>query len=194
MKLSTNFIALILTAGLFFAAVFEASAQTEEIVASGGTFTIHKSVVAGGGRAKQLSPVNEHGTAGQTIAGVRSNGGQFSLYSGFWTPENFAPTAAMAVVSGRVKTADGRGIRNVYVTITFPTGETLTTASSTLGYYSFTEIPSGATYVISVAAKRYAFSQPSQVRQIMEDATDVDFIADAVEQRSSDEGEQSIIN
>jgi hypothetical protein len=135
-------------------------------------------VTAGGGQAKQISQFSENGTTGQTIAGVRSTGGNFAVHSGFWTPETLAPTAANAVVGGRILTASGLGIRNVQVTILFPNGELRTTLSSSFGYYRFADIPVGALYVIAVSAKKYTFTESSQARQVMDDLTDVDFVAD----------------
>lgn len=151
--------------------------QIEALQSSGGTFTLTKSVIAGGGREMSEAQINLHGTAGQTNAGIQSVGGQFSLYSGFWTPEEFAPTAANVVVSGRVLTANGRGIRNVQITVTFPTGETRATRSSSFGYYRFADIPAGDTYIFSVSAKNYVFDQPIQIRNPGDDTQDVDFVA-----------------
>jgi hypothetical protein len=153
----------------------------QQIVASGGTFTLEKTVTAGGGNQMSQSSLQQSGTTGQAVAGVKSTGGNFALYSGFWTPDDFAPTAASAVVGGRILTAYGAGIRNVQITITFPTGETRTTISSTFGYYRFAGIPVGEIYVISVAAKKYTFSQGTQVRTVQDDLQDIDFIADALE-------------
>ena len=152
--------------------------QTQDAVASAGAFTLERSVVAGGGNQTAQQSYNQSGTTGQSAAGIKSTGGQFSLYSGFWTPEEFAPTAASVVAGGRILTADGRGIRNVRITITFPNGLTQTTVSSTFGYYRFTEIPAGETYIFSVLAKRHAFSSPTQVRSLTDDASDINFIAD----------------
>lgn len=149
-----------------------------EIVATGGAFALEKTVTAGGGGGKAAAAFSENGTTGQSSAGVRSTGGQFSLYAGFWTPDNFIPTAASAVVGGRVLTPSGAGIRNVQITIAFPSGELRTTTSSAFGYYRFAEIPVGAVYVITVSARKYTFSQPSQIRQVMDDLQDVDFVAD----------------
>jgi hypothetical protein len=163
---------------LMTAGIAAASGQTrggEEIVAAGGSFTLEKSVTAGGGAAKQGASVGESGTAGQAAAGVRSTGGNFSLDSGFWTPESFVPTAAEVAVGGRVLTAGGAGIRGVRVTIAFPNGERRTTVSSTFGRYRFDGIPAGQTYVISVAAKKYVFPEPAQVRAVTDDTLDVDF-------------------
>jgi len=183
LQLFNLFYFTIMTAAIFSLSALPAQAQKEEnpateIVASGGTFTLEKTVTAGGGMKKENSPLSENGTTGQTAAGLRSTGGNFTLYSGFWTPDNFAPTAANALVSGRVLTANGAGIRNVQITITFPSGAIRTTTSATFGYYRFSEIPVGATYVISVAAKKYTFAPSSQVKQVQDDLQDVDFIAD----------------
>ena len=156
----------------------EKTALTAEIVASGGTFALEKAVTAGGGVKKEIAPLNENGTTGQAAAGVKSAGGQFTLHSGFWTPDDFAPTASSAVVGGRILTSSGAGIRNVQVTITFPSGEIRSTVSTSFGYYRFAEIPVGEIYVISVAAKKYTFSQASQIRQVIDDLQDVDFVAD----------------
>lgn len=89
-------------------------------------------------------------------------------------------TAAEAIVGGRVLTAGGKGIRRVRVSITFPNGETRSTISGASGYYQFTDVPAGETYVFSVAAKHYTFAQSTQVRSITEDLSDIDFIADAL--------------
>lgn len=152
--------------------------EATELVASGGQFTLEKSVVAGGGGQVQQNPKNAAHTAGQVVAGKQSSGGNYTLYSGFWTPENFSPTAATVVVGGRVRTANGNGIRNVRVTITYPNGQSQVALTGAFGYYSFEEIPAGATYTISVRAKKYTFSQPVQICTIMEEREDIDFIAD----------------
>ena len=171
-----------------------AKAQSNQIaapdaVAIGGLYTLEKAVIAGGGLTKQTAPFSEHGTTGQAIAGIKSNGGQFSLYSGFWTPEDFAPTAAGVSVGGRVKTAAGKGILNVKVTVTFSSGETRTTVSGTGGYYQFTDIPAGETYIFSVSAKRYVFSQPTQIRNITDDTQDIDFVVAAAQKFPNSESQ-----
>lgn len=153
---------------------------TPEIVASGGAFTLEKAVVAGGGLPKQGASFAEHGTTGQSIAGIKSNGGQFSLYSGFWTLEQLAPTAASVTIGGHIRTFGGKGIRNVKITVTFPSGETRTTVSGGAGFYQFVDLLAGETYIFSVSAKHYVFNQPTQVITITEDTQDVDFVAESV--------------
>ena len=177
---------LIVIAPIVLLSALSLTAQTKEeaspeIVASGGAFTLQKTVTAGGGGQMSQASLNQSGTSGQTVAGVRSTGGSYSIYSGFWTPDDFIPTSSNVVVGGRILTAYGAGIRNVQITITFPSGEFRTVLSSTFGYYRFTDIPVGGTYVISVASKKFTFSQPTQMRQVHDDLQDVDFTADTLE-------------
>ena len=91
-------------AGIFIlAGALLGSAQA----ASGGGYTLDKSVIASGGgtsgdQTGALYTVN--GTIGQPAAGAIS-GGTYTLNSGFQTAAPAAPTAAGASISGRVLTA-----------------------------------------------------------------------------------------
>ena len=51
---------------------------------SGGTFTITKSVIAGGGGRATGGVFTVDGTIGQSLAGTQSTGANFTLISGFW--------------------------------------------------------------------------------------------------------------
>ena len=168
---------LALAAFLFLLFVVLTRAQTVEIVASGGNFILEKSSIAGGGSDKQLSNYSEHGTTGQAIAGVQSSGGSYSIYSGFWTPDQFVPTAGGVSISGRILTAEGTGIRNVALTITFPSGEIRSALSGSRGTYRFDDIPVGDTYIISVSEKRFTFEESSRVEHVVDELTDVNFMA-----------------
>jgi uncharacterized repeat protein (TIGR01451 family) len=66
-------------------------------------------------------------------------------------------TAAGVSVSGRVLTAEGRGIRNAKVTITDSAGVARTTVSGINGVYRFDDVPSGQTYTVSVGSRRFTF-------------------------------------
>ena len=57
-------------------------------------------------------------------------------------------------------------------------GETRTILSNPFGYYRIANIPTGDTYVFSVSHKRYAFAQSTQIRTIIEETNDVNFVAD----------------
>jgi len=89
----------------------------------------------------------------------------------------FAPTAATVSVSGRVTTAQGRGIRNVVVTMTDSSGNTRTATTTSFGYYRFEEVAAGETYIFAARGKRFSFGQNSQVHSIMEDTNNINFVA-----------------
>ena len=144
---------------------------------SGGNFTITQSVIAsGGGQQSAGGTFSLDGTTGQPLAGENLTGGMFGVRGGFWVPA-FAPTAALVGVSGRVKTAPGKGIRNAIVNLTDATGAIRSTRTGTFGYFRFDDVPVGDTYIFSVSAKRYEFSQPTLIRTILEETDDLEFIA-----------------
>ncbi len=92
--------------------------------------------------------------------------------------KQLAPTAASVSVSGRVTSTKGGGINNVRVTMTNSNGETRTALSNPFGYYSFADVPAGETYIFSVSSKRYNFNQSTQVLTIVDELTEVNFVAD----------------
>ena len=89
----------------------------------------------------------------------------------------FAPTAANISISGRILSANGTGIFRAQVSITGTNGETRTAISNSLGYYEFSEIAVGQTYVITALHKRYQFEPPTRVLNVTEELTNVDFTA-----------------
>jgi len=64
-------------------AVLCLAADSLTIAQSGGSFTITKSVIAGGGGSASGGSFTVDGTIGQAAAGTISNGGTFSVESGF---------------------------------------------------------------------------------------------------------------
>ncbi len=160
---------------LFAAATCAADAQ----IAAGGNYTLAQSVVASGGGTSAGGTFKVEGTAGQAAAGTRQFNAAYNFYSGFWTaPPSFVPTAAGVAVSGRVLTTNGIGIRNVQVTLAGANGETRTVLSTKFGRFRFNDVAVGDVYIFSVSARRYAFSQPSQVRSIIAETDDLVFTAD----------------
>jgi hypothetical protein len=89
-----------------------------------------------------------------------------------------APTAASVSVSGRVMTADGRGLRNAIVTLTSPTGKSYRVSTGASGAYSIEGVTAGQTVIVNVAAKRYVFSNSMQVINVNNDVTGLVFKAD----------------
>ncbi len=145
---------------------------------SGGTFEIRQSVVASGGESGAGGSFTVNSTVGQAVAGGGQSGGQFAATSGFWTFAPLAPTAANASISGRITTADGRGIRNVIISLTDISGGTIRMArSSSFGYYRFVEIPVGETYILQVSSKSFVFLPDTRIITLLDELADIDFTA-----------------
>jgi hypothetical protein len=87
------------------------------------------------------------------------------------------PSAASVEIGGRVRTIDGRAIAGARVTLTNSDGATRTALANSFGFYRFADVPTGETYVLSVAHKRYVFGEPAQVHFIEESREDLDFTA-----------------
>ena len=71
---------------------------------------------------------------------------------------NTIPTAAGVLISGRVLSEDGGGIRGAIVSITDTHGLMRSTITNAFGYYSFENVQSGQSYVMRAGARRYTFS------------------------------------
>jgi hypothetical protein len=87
----------------------------------------------------------------------------------------FTPSASTVSVSGRVVTADGRGLRNAYVILTDQSGVPRHAITSSFGYYRFDNVRSGETYVAEISSKRFAFTP--RVVNVTDDVTGLDFVA-----------------
>jgi hypothetical protein len=83
-------------------------------------------------------------------------------------------TAATVSVSGRV-TSRGRGISNAVVHLTNQSGEIQTAKTNRLGYYTFTNLAAGETYIFNVFSKRYQFNP--KVVSLTEDLDELNFTA-----------------
>lgn len=150
-------------------------------VASGGGYTLNRSVIASGGGLSSDTTNNAYtvtGTIGEAIAGTTSTSAPFSVKGGFFSANPLAPTAASVTVSGRVTTSSGRGIRNVLITMVDSSGASRTVASGTFGYFRFSEVPAGETYIFTATGKRFIFAQPTQVFSINEDFDDIVFVGE----------------
>lgn len=78
---------------------------------------------------------------------------------GFMLP----PTSAGIIVAGRVVDPSGRGLPRVKVTITNPqTSAVKTVITNSFGYFSFSDLEAGDSYVVSVSAKAYNFDPDTQ--------------------------------
>lgn len=84
------------------------------------------------------------------------------------------PAATSAMISGRVTTPSGLGLRNAIVSITDPQGVRRTATTSSFGIYSFANVQTGFTYILSVSSKRYRFA--AQTIPINGNLANVDFV------------------
>lgn len=143
---------------------------------SGGSYQITQSVVSTGEKSAGGSYSIED-TGGQPLAGGLLQASSYSVYSGFWTPPNLAPTATTVNVGGRVTNASGQGIRNVVISLTDSSGTVSVARTGSFGYYSFDAVRVGETYILTVRSRRFTFSNPTRVLSVQESLADVDFIA-----------------
>ena len=96
-------------------------------------------------------------------------------FAGNWTASELAPTAAQVGVSGRVLSADGHAIRGVRVTLDDGTGRQMSVISNAFGYYYFSEVQAGSTYLLGATARNYTFTP--RVLSVNDALTDVDLTA-----------------
>lgn len=148
------------------------------VAQSGGQFAIQKTVVAGGGEVMSGGQFGVTATAGQAAAGIDSSTPPFGARSGFWQ-NNLVPTAAHVPVSGRVLTGNGSGLRNATVRLTNSSGVTVAVRTSSFGYYRFNDVAVGETYVVNVNSKRFTFA--SRIVTVIDELTDIDFVAETPE-------------
>ena len=88
------------------------------------------------------------------------------------------PTSATAFVGGRVLDKFGRGVSKAQISILdMQTGTTRSAITNPFGYYSFGEMEANRFYKVTVARKGSDFGDGSQIFQLLEDMTDVNFIS-----------------
>lgn len=85
------------------------------------------------------------------------------------------PTAASVSIGGQVLNSSGNTVGKARVILTAPNGETRFVLTNPFGYYRFDDVPSGGTYILSVASKQYQFAP--QVVNVSEELTELNFIA-----------------
>jgi len=92
---------------------------------------------------------------------------------------NSVTTAANESVSGRVTDAFGTGLSRAQVTIqNLSNGATQTVSTNSFGNYRFEDLPSGDSYIVTVAHRKYTFSNNSQIFTLSDAIENLDFTAD----------------
>ena len=152
-------------------------------------------VEKGKGEEARFAP-NAPTAAGYTLTGQNLPTGQnilirargfyrTGLQSGSETTEDkvqnvflLAPTAAGVAVSGRVRTPNGRGLSNAFVTLTDANGNRRSARTTAFGYFHFEDVAAGETYIVEVNSKRYRFT--SRVLSINQDISDVELTGEDI--------------
>ena len=150
-------------------------------IASGGNHTLTQMAIANGGASGNGASVGGtysiEGTIGQSVAGQQAANSPYSVHAGFWNAQPLALSAADVSVSGIVQTAAGQGSRNVRMTMSSGDGATKPALTRSFGYFRFDDVTTGQTYVLIVSSKRFRFAQPSQFLKILDEVSDIIFIA-----------------
>jgi len=99
-----------------------------------------------------------------------------------WSISFIPRTAAAAMISGRVTTAEGQGIRNAKIVVTGNSlSQPIVVTTGSMGYYAIEGLESGQSYVLTINSKRYNFSNPVQVISLVDNVGDANFVADPTE-------------
>lgn len=86
------------------------------------------------------------------------------------------PTTAGASIGGQLRNAQGMGLANTQVTLINNRGEKRGVRSDSLGYFKFSDVPTGGTYTISVKSLKYKFA--TQVVNLTQDLDNLVFTAE----------------
>lgn len=122
------------------------------------------------GLPASLSVVGD-GIASGTFAALEISNGELFL-------RVFGPSAGPASISGRVVTADGRGIANqVVMVMGGDLAEPRSVRTNTFGFYRFEGLPSGQTYFLSVLSGKLTFFEPTRYVDLASDLNGLDFVA-----------------
>ena len=90
------------------------------------------------------------------------------------TQAGTGPVLPFGRVSGRVMTADGKGLNKSTVTIVDALGNTRQTLTDPSGYYRFDQVASGQRYTLTAAQRRYNFESRQVI--VVGNTDNVDFV------------------
>lgn len=152
-------------------------------LATGSGYTLEQSVIGAGGGTSSGGAGNIYkieSVIGESVAGTTSTNSPYTVKGGFFTAQALAPTAADVIVSGRVMTSSGKGIRNIVVTMIDASGAIRTTLSGASGRFIFEAVTAGETYVFSASGRRFTFNQPAQIHSITEATDSIVFVGEPI--------------
>ena len=132
------------------------NAATDDITVNGLRITVTESAVVAGVTTTTTSTT----IIAQAHSDIKCDG-------------TISPTAASATIGGRVTASKGRGLSKASVVLTGLDGQTRYALTNSRGYFSFSEVESGMSYIVDVRSKRYTYASRSVF--VTEDLVDVDF-------------------
>ncbi len=89
-------------------------------------------------------------------------------------------TAAAGTISGRARTANGRGVKHAVIMLTGGgLEEPIYATTNQFGYYQFQDVGVGQSYILQISSGRYSFQNSSRVINLGDSLADEDFIADS---------------
>ncbi|CAN5162204.1 hypothetical protein BH20ACI2_BH20ACI2_04410 [soil metagenome] len=94
--------------------------------------------------------------------------------TGGWGLELLPTTAPVVEISGQVFTVGLLGLRNAVVSLTDSLGVRRNTPTSSLGFFAFSDVEAGKTYILSVSSRRYRFE--SRVLQVADNIQNLEII------------------
>ena len=160
---STSISALVITDATGAQTVVNATGEANQVVnLPGGLGTITINEQTGGAGGIRVNGLHIRAAASGNSYDIIAGTAQSNLDC-----LTTIPTAAPVTVTGRVVSKTGKGIYRAIVTITDDQGVARSAVTNMGGYFTFTEVPSGESYVMNVTHKSYSFS--SQVIGVNED-------------------------
>lgn len=130
--------------------------------------------IAGGNNAGLTNLIDSSASANNgTLSNFTLNGAA-SNWIGSTAPLTVT-TAATVSISGRVLEQNGRGISRAIVRLTDMNGEVISVRTNPFGYFRFSDVEAGQTYIFSAGHKAHSFD--SQVINVLEDLQELTIIA-----------------
>lgn len=97
------------------------------------------------------------------------------LFNGLNLSYSLRPTAGTVSVGGRVTQTNGNAISNAVISLSDTEGNIWTETTDSNGHYNFADLSAGKTYIVTVKSKHFSFVQSSQILNVNDDLTDIDF-------------------
>lgn len=111
----------------------------------------------GGGISDVGASSTEPGATNVTMSWLLANGAH-EWAIGAVAVKAFVPSSANGEISGRVLTSQGRGIPRVSISVSGGDGVIKTARTNPFGYFKFTDLEIGNTYILQPNSKKYVFS------------------------------------